>query len=156
MTKEIIIFLVIVGVLAFLVYKYPKWIKRYSNSFNDSGEYFEKPKINPNKPTTREIGKLVRKVVDKKPLTRHSYKLGYRRPGLREPTSVPSDYYYGYYITFETFKGYKSFTVDKKTYRSLHEEKYGYIVYQKSKFIDFEMRPKETLHIEEKIKKNNT
>lgn len=156
MTIEVMVFLLVVGVLVLLVFMYPKIIKRYSNSFNDSGEYFKKRKLDPQKPTTKEIGKLVRKVIDKKPLVRNSYKLGYRKPGLREPTSVPKDYYYRYYVTFETFKGYKSFTVDKNTFRSLHKDKYGYIIYQKTKFIDFEMRPKETLHINELLEKETT
>lgn len=144
-----------IGLSILFVIKYPKGMRKYRNTFNENGEQYVPRETKRNKPITKEVGKLVRKVIDKKELNRNTYMRHFRPFGkFNEPTDVPYDYYYRYYLTFETFKGYKSFTVNKKTFHRFQKGKYGYLQYQKSHFVDFEMRPRDALHIDEQINKN--
>ena len=105
--------------------------------------------INRNVACSKVIGKLVRKKIDEQYRTRYGRRL---RPYLYD--GVPKDYFFKYYLTFETFKGYKSFTVTKEEFNKYSKDTYGYIFFQKHRFSHFEVRNRDELQMDKLIKEN--
>lgn len=103
--------------------------------------------VDESKPLSKKVGKLVKKSTeDRYPRYR------YYRYGISDPIGLPKDYYKRYYLTFETYDGYKGFTVTKETFHKYSTNTYGYIYYQKSRFSHFEVRKRDELGIDEHIK----
>lgn len=97
--------------------------------------------VDPRKPMTKTLGKLVRKVKDDKSVQQATTSMrNYQRLNFNENPNIIR-----YYLTFETKKGYKSFTVTKEVFAKYRLNTYGYIVHQKSKFDHFEVHSKTTL-----------
>lgn len=112
--------------------------------------FHELSTINRNVELEKVIGKLVRKSIDK---GRFSGKYRFRI-GRLPYSNVKKDFYWKYYLTFETFEGYKSFTVTKDEYNNCQKNTYGYIFFQKHRYSHFQVRNREDLHIDELIRKN--
>lgn len=99
--------------------------------------YYRIKKINSD-PTKTKItsikGKLIRKVIDNdedyrniRNLRRHSFGMAKHTEGS----------FTKYYITFETEKGIKSFTVSKEIYKNVKMGQKGIIRMRRKKFISF-------------------
>ena len=152
MSAEVIFILIGIGVFVlvlFMFYKMAFIHRDIREEFSKRDSYYDLSKINKNKPLKKKIGKLVKKKVDKPAVWRRGYSYT-RRLGI-EPFSDNPDFYNRYYLTFETFDGYTSFTVSKKEFSKYRTGTYGYIYYQKSRFSHFEIRNREDLHIDEMI-----
>lgn len=152
MTGSDIIILLVGILLMALVISTMFWNKKYLKNWY---RYNPKPtyEINDNKPISECVGKLVRKVVDERTVSRYRY----TSRGIRQrllPYDLPKDYYYRYYLTFETFEGYKGFTVTKENYRRYRKDTYGIIRYQKSKFVSFEVKDRSELNIPDRYDKD--
>lgn len=130
----------------------PFWDKKWRD-YHDAVDTFY-PVDEPDKdvPMERKIGKLVRKVIDKPPTWRNGRLYGAR--GGIDPIFKKKDFFWKYYLTFETFDGYKSFTVSKADYHKYRTKSYGYIYFQDTLFSHFEIRNREDLNIDELIKQH--
>lgn len=83
----------------------------------------------------------MRKVTDDKSIQRATTSMrNYQRLQFSSNPNIV-----GYYLTFETKKGYKSFTVTKEVFAKYRTNTYGYIYHQKSKFDHFEVHSKSSL-----------
>ena len=140
--------LVVVGFIL-LPYRHRKW-REYAAS---ADSFYELDPIEDDRPLDKKIGKLVRKVVDKPPVWRNGRYMGKRY--AIDPIFKKPDFFWKYYLTFETFDGYKSFTVTKDEFNKYRTQTYGYIFYQDTRFSHFEIRNREELNLDELIAKHN-
>ncbi len=113
----------------------------------EKDQFYELDDIDEEIPLERKIGKLVRKTIDKSSQRR------YRRYAV-EPMTRKRGYYWKYYLTFETFQGYKSFTVTKEEYQKVSKNTYGYLYFQDTRYSHFDVRNRENLNLDELIQKN--
>lgn len=144
-----VIFLITLVLIITLPYRHKKWrdFAKQADSFYDLTD------IDDEKPLEKKIGKLVRKKIDKPPVWRNGNYWGAR--GGIDPIFKKKDFFYKYYLTFETFDGYKSFTVSKEDFHKYSTKTYGYIFFQKSRFSHFQVRNREDLNLDELIKQHN-
>jgi hypothetical protein len=126
--------IIVVTIAGYFGIKYRLWLLRKWNApFRYS--------INPNKPLTQTPGKLVRKKIDRKSDQKAIIQLqNYKHFNMQDNPNLIR-----YYLTFETFTGYKSFTVTKEVYQQYKINKYGIIRHQKSKFHSFTYRSKQDI-----------
>ena len=148
---DILFVYILFGVLfIFVIYaflKLPYRHKQLREEAEQYDQYYELDEIDKEIPLEKKIGKLVRKNIDKTQERR------YNRYGMGLYTQK-KDYYWKYYLTFETFQGYKSFTVTKEEFKKVSINTYGYIYYQDTRYSHFVVRNREDLHLDELIKKH--
>lgn len=137
-----IILIVLAGTILLMV-KSAYNVRSHDQEMIKRGSHFVPREVNPNKPVEKKVGKLVKKSIDYNSMRRH-YRYRY---GLSMPIGLKEDYFYRYYLRFETYDGYKDFTVSKTIYQKYRVNTYGFIYYQKSRFSHFEIRKKESLGI---------
>lgn len=104
--------------------------------------------VKPNKPLTKKVAKLVHKSTDDINTVRGINRMRY---GVPLPYGLNKTYFKKFYLRFETFEGYKDFTVREQDYHKYRINTYGYIYYQRSKFSHFEIRNKESLGIPKEV-----
>ena len=142
---------VVIGLMLFgIVIGTLFWHKYYADHWY---EIHKQPthEIDEEEPTEKCVGKLVRKVIDKRPIyLRYTNRAMYRL----KPYDVPKDHFDKHYLTFETFEGYKSFTVSKETYHKYSKDTYGIITFQNSRFKSFQIRRREELNIPDRYDKD--
>lgn len=109
---------------------------------------FTPRKVNKNKPLTQKVAKLVYKSTDNIHTARSINRMRY---GVSLPIGLNKTYFKKFYLRFETFEGYKDFTVTEENYHKYRINTYGYIYYQKSRFSHFEVRNKESLGIPKEV-----
>lgn len=142
-------FILFLGYFLYLPYHHKKW-----RDFSEQADsFYELDEIDNGEPLEKKIGKLVRKKVDKPPVWRNPSYLS-RKSGI-DPIFKKRDFFWKYYLTFETFEGYKSFTVTKDEFRKYRTQTYGYIYFQDNRFSHFHVRNREDLNLDELIRKNN-
>lgn len=145
----VIAFLLMVGCFIYLPYYHRKW-----RDFGDEADsFYNLSEVDKEKTLEKKIGKLIRKKIDKPPIWRNPAILT-RRSGI-DPIFKKKDFFWKYYLTFETFDGYKSFTVTKSEFGKYRAKTYGYIFFQDSRFSHFQIRNREDLNLDELINKNN-
>ena len=148
-----IVFLVVVfgGIIVGMIYL-PFYHRKWRDFAEEADSFYELDEIDDTLELERQIGKLVKKVVDKPPMWRNP-KFYVRRTGV-DPIFKKKDFFWRYYLTFETFEGYKSFTVTKEEFRKYAKNTYGYIYHQDNLFSHFEIRNRDDLNLDELIKKH--
>ncbi len=93
------------------------------------------------KPLKETIGKLIRKVKDDNSDSQSIVKMeNYRHLNMKDNPNLIR-----YYLTFETKKGLRSFTVTETDYKKYKINKFGIIKHHRSKFHSFSYRSKESL-----------
>jgi len=152
-TVAIIIFAVLfIGTIGLFIYL-PYYHKMWRDYGEQADSFYDLDEVDKEKILDKKIGKLVRKKIDKPPVWRNPSILS-RRSGI-DPIFKKKDFFWKYYLTFETFHGYKSFTVTKDEFGKYRAKAYGYIFFQENRFSHFEVRNREDLNLDELIKKNN-
>lgn len=141
------IFSLIFILIIFLFIKLPYRHREIRERFEKRQSAYDLRVIKPGTKLTKQVGKLVKKKVDKEASPSKYSRRRYRIPTL----NLPEEYYYKYYLTFETFEGYKSFTVTKEEFRKCSTNTYGFIYYHRSRFHHFEVRNRDDLNIDDMI-----
>ena len=141
-------------IMTLVVYLFlPFYHKRWRDFAEQEDSFYELDDIEEENPLEKKIGKLVRKKINRPPVWRNPNVLT-RRYAI-DPIFKKKDFFWKYYLTFETFDGYKSFTVTKSEFGKYRKNSYGYIFFQDTRFSHFEIRTREDLNLDELIKKNN-
>ena len=144
----IVFVLLVFGGFAYVPYRHKKW--RDYQAATDT--FYPLEDIDEDRSLDKIIGKLVRKVIDKPPVWRNPRLYGARN-GI-DPIFKKKDFFWKYYLTFETFEGYKSFTVTKAEYSKYRTNSYGYIFFQDTRFSHFEIHNREDMNLDALIRQH--